>query len=88
MGKDPFWDEVAKNAFTVFISLYALPDVTAEKLAPYYEKEQKPPSADTFAGYLPSEDELALEIQNLTVLVPRSSKSHHPCQFTFGCQCG
>ncbi|MFC1996746.1 sigma-70 family RNA polymerase sigma factor [Chloroflexota bacterium] len=64
-GKDPFWDEVAKNAFTVFISLYVLPDATADKLADYYAKHQKPPNSDTFAGYLPSEEQLALEIHNL-----------------------
>jgi RNA polymerase primary sigma factor len=64
-GSDPFWDGVAKNAFTVFLALYILPDETAEKLSTYYEKHQKPPSADIFSGYLPTEDELALEVQNL-----------------------
>lgn len=64
-GNDPFWDDVAKNAFTVFISIYILPDVAAEKIAAFYQKEQKLPSADIFARYLPSEEELALEIQNL-----------------------
>ncbi len=64
-GKDPFWDEVAKNAFTVFISLYSLPTGTAEKLAAFCEKHEKPPSARTFTRYLPSDDELADEIQEL-----------------------
>jgi RNA polymerase primary sigma factor len=64
-GIDPFWDAVAKNAFTVFISLYTLPDQTASELASYYGKHQKPPPSDIFDSYLLSEDELALEIQNL-----------------------
>jgi len=64
-GKDPFWEEVAKHAFTVFISLYSLPDITSEKLANYYEKNEEPPSARTFSRYLPSDEELAAEIQNL-----------------------
>jgi RNA polymerase primary sigma factor len=67
-GNDPFWDEVAKNAFTVFISLYALPDETADKLANYYSKKQNPPTARTFARYLPSEEQLGLEIYNLRCL--------------------
>jgi RNA polymerase primary sigma factor len=64
-GKDPFWDEVAKNAFTVFISLYSLPDETSDKLAEFYEKKEKPPSARTFARYLPSDEVLTAEMQNL-----------------------
>ncbi len=64
-GKDPFWDEVAKNAFTVFISLYSLPIAAAEKLAAFYEKHEKPPSPRTFARYLPPDEELGDEIQEL-----------------------
>ena len=73
-GSDPFWDEVAKNAFTVFISLYVLPDVTAIKLASYYEKHQKPSTTETFAEFLPSEDDLSLEVQNLRF---RSYEAHN-----------
>ncbi len=64
-GKDPFWDEVAKNAFTVFISLYSLPDIAAEKLATFCEKKGIPPSLQIFALDLPADEELAAEIQNL-----------------------
>jgi len=64
-GIDPFWNEVAKNAFTLFISLYILPDNTASVLASFYEKHQNPPTSDTFASYLLPEEELAHEIQNL-----------------------
>ena len=67
-GKDPFWDEVAKNAFTVFISLYSLPNDTAEKLADFCKKHEKPPSARTFAQNLPSDDELSAEMQELRSL--------------------
>jgi RNA polymerase primary sigma factor len=64
-GTDPFWDDVAKNAFTVFLTLYILPDETASKLAVFYEKHQKPPSERTFSRYLPSEEELVDEVQQL-----------------------
>ena len=33
----------------------------------YYEKNQKPPRAPTFASYLPSEEQLALEIQGRNI---------------------
>jgi len=64
-GKDPFWDEFAKNAFTVFISLYALPPGTAQSLITNFEKNQQLPSARTFTRYLPDEEELRLEINNI-----------------------
>jgi RNA polymerase primary sigma factor len=64
-GKDPFWDDVARNAFTVFISIYALPDSTAEKLQRYIEKRVKLPTNRTFYQYLPSEDVIVIELQHL-----------------------
>jgi len=64
-GKDPFWDDVARNAFTVFISLYALPDSTVEKLLVYLTKHHKLPPKRTFYRYLPSEDLLDSDLQQL-----------------------
>ncbi len=64
-GKDPFWDDVARNAFTVFISLYALPVETTEKLAAYIERKNKFPSRRTFYRYLPSDEVLKDEIMYL-----------------------
>jgi RNA polymerase primary sigma factor len=64
-GKDPFWDEVAKNAFSVFISLYALPDEAAASLITNFNKNEKLPSARTYSRYLPDDEELRLEINNL-----------------------
>jgi RNA polymerase primary sigma factor len=39
--------------------------VTAKKLVTFYEKHEKPPSTRTFTRYLPSEEDLAFEINNL-----------------------
>ena len=64
-GKDPFWDEVAKNAFTVFISLYALPYETAEHLITNYKKNHKLISTRTFSRHLPSDERLDREINDL-----------------------
>jgi RNA polymerase primary sigma factor len=64
-GKDPFWDDVARNAFTVFISLYALPDSTGSKLFGYLRNHQNLPPRQTFYRYLPCEEELLDELQHL-----------------------
>ena len=67
-GKDPFWDEIAKHAFMMFVSIYVLPDSTAEKLIRYYEKRDQPPPLRTFSRYLPSDEELYQEINKLRTL--------------------
>jgi RNA polymerase primary sigma factor len=64
-GKDSFWDDIARNAFTVFISLYALPDSTAAQLLRFIQKRHKLPTNRTFYQYLPSEDVIARELQHL-----------------------
>ncbi len=64
-GNDPFWDDVARNGFTVFISLYALPESTANKLLNYITKSHHLPIKRTFYNYLPSEEEILLEMQQL-----------------------
>ena len=64
-GKDPFWDDVARNAFTLFVSLYAFPDSTAEKLFDYFQIKQNFPTKRIFHGFLPSEDEILIELQDL-----------------------
>jgi len=73
-GKDPFWDEVARNAFTVFIYLYALPDSTAQRLKAYIVKRRKLPPIRTFYNQLPGEDELTSELQQLR---RRSYEAHN-----------
>jgi len=64
-GKDSFWEDVARNAFTAFISLYALPDATAKQLFNYIEKQRKLPPRRTFYRYIPGEDEIDAEFQQL-----------------------
>ncbi|HBY07063.1 MAG TPA: hypothetical protein DEH22_04490 [Chloroflexi bacterium] len=64
-GRDPFWNEIAKKAFLVFISLYALPDETAEYVLAYLQKNSKLPPESSFVRYLPPDDELRLEISKL-----------------------
>lgn len=64
-GKDTYWDGVAKNAFTVFMSFYSIPDTTADKLAAYIEKKNHLPPKWTFTRYLPDEIDLQRELNLL-----------------------
>lgn len=67
-GKDSFWDGVAKNAFTLFVSLYLLPDKVAERVGKYIAEREELPSLRTFSRYLPAEAELVREINALRQL--------------------
>jgi RNA polymerase primary sigma factor len=62
-GRDPLWDGVARNAFTVFICLYLFPDPLAEYLGNYLQKRGKLPNR-TFFRYLPDDEILQDEIQD------------------------
>ncbi|MEW6404517.1 MAG: sigma-70 family RNA polymerase sigma factor [Chloroflexota bacterium] len=64
-GKDTFWDTVARYAFTIFISLYTLPDETTAKLRAYLETHHKLPPRRTFSRYLPSDERLNQNVQYL-----------------------
>ncbi len=64
-GKDTFWDVVARNAFTIFISFYALPQTTAERLGNYLEKNPNLPNRRTFYRYLPPEEEAVDDLSQL-----------------------
>jgi len=62
-GRDPLWDGVARNAFTVFICLYLLPDPLAEYLDNYLQKRDNLPNR-TFFRHLPDDEILQDEIQD------------------------
>ena len=64
-GSDPLWDGVARHAFTVFLYLYMLPDKVAEKLKNYIEKHSDLPSERTFSRYLPLDEELRAELDQI-----------------------
>ena len=64
-GKDQFWDDVARNAFTVFVAIYALPDPTADLLKNFIETRHKFPTKRTLYRYLPDEDQIQTDLQQL-----------------------
>ncbi len=63
-GDDPLWDGVARNAFTVFVCLYLLPDPLAEYLDSYLESRGKLPTKRTFFRHLPEDEILEDEIED------------------------
>ena len=64
-GKDSFWDTLARYAFTIFIAFYSLPTSCAEKLYAYIKKNHKLPTKRTFNSYLPSDEKLNYNVQQL-----------------------
>jgi RNA polymerase primary sigma factor len=73
-GKDTFWDGVARNAFTVFLCLYTLPDDLAEKVAAFIQSHDDVPSARTFSRYLPDANALQVELNEVR---QRAHESHN-----------
>jgi RNA polymerase primary sigma factor len=62
-GKDPFWDGVARNAFTVFMCLYLLPDPLADYLDDYLSSRDKLPLKRSFSRHLPEDEILQTELE-------------------------
>ena len=62
-GSDSFWDGVARNAFTVFLYLYMLPDMVIDDFRKYIAQANDLPSEDIFSLALPSDEELQAELE-------------------------
>jgi len=87
-GNDSLWDGVARNAFTVFLYLYMLPEELSNPLLDYInvhrdfppapeiaELDQNPISAEDFiAQHIPSEDVFQQELDNIRM---RANEAHH-----------
>lgn len=66
-GQDRFWDEVARNTFTVFLILYMMPDELTGKLAKFIDGKQIMPGERTFLRYLPADDVLQDELDMIHI---------------------
>ncbi len=64
-GKDPLWDTVARNAFTVFMCMYMLPEDLAQHILDHIKERGDLPSARTFSRHLPPEPELQAELDDI-----------------------
>lgn len=61
-GIDHLWDNLARNAYSVFLSLHVLPAQYAEWLLKHVQAEQSFPSQRTLYRNLPSDEELLNEM--------------------------
>ena len=61
-GRDELWDDLARKAFSVFLSLYLLPLKYAEWLLKHINQHHALPSQRTLYSHLPEDDELIEEI--------------------------
>ena len=64
-GSDPLWDGVARNAFSVFLYLYMLPEGVSELLSIQIAERGDLPDEDTFESYLTSNEELQNELDQI-----------------------
>ena len=73
-GNNPLWDSLARNAFNVYLGFYLLPESLAETIWELYQKNAELPSEKTFARRLPSEEELEVELEGVSL---RANEAHH-----------
>ena len=64
-GRDALWDGLVRYAFGLFLCMYLLPADTAEKLLRYLHKDTQLPSAAAFRKNLPSDADLAAEMEGI-----------------------
>ena len=73
-GNDPLWDGVARNAFTVYLCLYTLPDGLADYLQREIQKRGEMPKEETFLRHLTEDEVLQAELGELRL---RANEAHH-----------
>jgi RNA polymerase primary sigma factor len=73
-GRDRFWDEVARNAFAVFLCLYSMPDELAAKLLRGLHDKATLPTERVFVRNLPDDSLLQEELDGISL---RASEAHH-----------
>ncbi len=73
-GSDSLWDGVARNAFSVFLYLYMLPQEVVEPLSNYISTRNSLPSERTFMRYLPDDEILQAELEQIRL---RSEEAHN-----------
>jgi RNA polymerase primary sigma factor len=67
-GKDEEWEKLVRQAFTIYIGLYALPEKTAVTLSNQLEKKLELPKIKYFEKAFSEEPNLSKEIERITWL--------------------
>ncbi len=74
-GKDNEWDVLVQHAFKGFLCLYLLPEETSNKLIRYLQEKKKLPRRLSFDKFLPSEDKLTVEMDQVRWLAEEANQS-------------
>ncbi len=72
-GSDPLWDEFARKAYAVFLSLYLLPFNYAAWLLSHINQKHELPSLRTMYNHLPADEEILEELE----LIKTQAKEAH-----------
>jgi RNA polymerase primary sigma factor len=65
-GKNDDWDNIAKIAFKIFVSLYLLPNHMAESIKSSIKENNELPSMKEFKKFISEEKDLSLEVNQIT----------------------
>lgn len=74
-GKDPNWNGLVQHAFKGFLCLYLLPEETSRRLFKYLEEKKKLPRRSSFDKFLPEEDILGMEMDQVRWLAEEANQS-------------
>jgi len=64
-GKDRLWDEIARQAFNVFVCLYLMPEEVLAHLREHLHRRGTLPSVNTINAHLPDELGLRAELESI-----------------------
>jgi RNA polymerase primary sigma factor len=73
-GRDSLWDGVARNAFTVFLYLYMLPEDLSRHILRYVNDNGEMPSERLFRKHLSDDEVLEYELEEIRL---RAVEAHH-----------
>jgi RNA polymerase primary sigma factor len=74
-GKDSDWNGLVQHAFKGFLCLYLLPEETSNRLIRYLQEKKKLPRRSSFDKFLPSEDVLTVEMDQVRWLAEEANQS-------------
>lgn len=64
-GRDAAWEVLVRQAFTIFLTMYLLPDALAQSTLDYLTKNETMPSLTWLKRHLPEDKELSNEIDEV-----------------------
>jgi RNA polymerase primary sigma factor len=74
-GKDSDWNGLVQHAFKGFLCLYLLPEETSNRLIHYLQEKKKLPRRSSFDKFLPTEDVLTVEMDQVRWLAEEANQS-------------